>query len=99
MDSDEVAQFYVRDLQASVRVPRHALCAVGRVGLRAGEARRVPFRIDAQAFHVISDDGIPFFEKGKFQLYASSCQPDETSARLMGRPLEKMCASIELEVL
>ncbi len=99
MDSDEVVQFYVRDIQASVRVPRHALCAVGRVNLRAGEARRVPFRIDAQAFQVISDDGIPFFEKGKFLLYASSCQPDETSARLMGRSLERMCASIELEVL
>ncbi len=99
MDSDEVVQFYVRDLQASVRVPRHALCAVGRVSLRAGEAKRVPFTIGAQAFQVIAEDGSPFFEKGKHLLFAGSCQPDETSARLIGRPLERICTSIELEVL
>jgi beta-glucosidase len=99
MDSDEVVQFYIRDLQASVRVPRHALCAVGRVSLRAGEAKRVPFTIGAQAFQVIAEDGSPFFEKGKYLLFAGSCQPDETSARLIGRPLERICTSIELEVL
>ena len=34
---DEVAEFYIRDLEASTRVPRHKLCAFERVSLAPGE--------------------------------------------------------------
>ena len=40
MDGEEVVQCYVRDEEASVRVPVHKLCQTARVCLRAGEIGR-----------------------------------------------------------
>lgn len=45
-DGDEVVQLYVRDRVASVTRPVKQLAGFVRLGLRAGEARRVTFHLD-----------------------------------------------------
>jgi beta-glucosidase len=92
--SDEVVQIYVKDLDASCTVPRHALSAFERIMLAAGESRRLSFTLRAREFSLIDDRGKRVLEPGRFRISAGGSQPDERSVALMGqRPL-----TLELEL-
>ncbi len=81
-DGDEVVQVYLRDDEATVRVPRHKLVAFARIHIPAGETRRVDLVVRASHFAVIDDDGTPRFEAGTFALTAGGSQPDGRSRDL-----------------
>ncbi len=53
--SDEVVELYLRDDEASVRVPVHKLVGCKRVFLQPGESRQVDFTIDAGQFCIIEE--------------------------------------------
>jgi len=84
MDAEEVVAFYLRDEEASVRVPVHKLCQTARVFLRVNEETQVTVTIAADQFTVVGEDGERFFEKGTFTVYAGSSQPDDYSVELSG---------------
>lgn len=84
MDGEEVLQFYLRDIQSETRVPRHSLCGMQRVSLEKGEKKTIHFAIPGEALQVIGDDGVRYYEKGEFILFAGLCQPDAYSQKLMG---------------
>lgn len=84
MESDEMVQCYLRDEQASVRVPIHKLCGVKRIHLKPGETARVTFCVDTEQFGVFSSEGELFYEPGAFTLFAGGCQPDAYSSKLLG---------------
>lgn len=87
--SDEVAQLYVRDLEASSVVPHHELRGVARVHLAPGESRRLSFTLDAAALSLIDDSGARWLEPGAFLVFVGGSQPDPRSAALLGRaPLQ-----------
>jgi beta-glucosidase len=92
---DEVAQLYVRDLEASCRVPHHSLRGFQRLALGRGESRRVTFTLGARDLALIDDSGRRVLEPGRFRLYVGGSQPDRRSVALLGgrAPL-----GIELEV-
>lgn len=85
MAGDEVVQIYVKDEEASVRVPRHKLCGIRRVSLVPGESRRVEFEIDPEQFMIIKEDGTAEYEAGSFCISVGGCQPDAYSEKLIGR--------------
>ena len=72
----EVVQLYLRDVAASVPVPRHHLEGVRRIHLESGEKEVVSFALAAEQFVVYDDDGRPFVEPGEFAISIGGGQPD-----------------------
>lgn len=83
-DGEEVVQLYVRDEEASTRVPRHKLCGMRRVAVKAGQSVTVEIDVEAAAFSLVDEEGRLRWEPGAFTLFAGGCQPDEQSQRLSG---------------
>jgi beta-glucosidase len=72
---DEVVQLYVRDLEASVRVPIHQLEGFQRVSLQPGEEREVSFTLTRKQLSVVLEDGTRVVEPGEFDLFVGGGQP------------------------
>ncbi len=88
-DADEVVQIYIKDLEASVRVPHHSLCGFKRIYLKRGEKQTVSFEIAADTMSIVDAEGKRHIENGEFTLYAGGTQPDKVSKQLAGKaPLE-----------
>jgi beta-glucosidase len=63
---DEVVQFYVSDLSASVPVPVRSLAGVKRVFLRPGEKKAITFKLENTQMSVINAQGKRVVEPGEF---------------------------------
>lgn len=94
-EADEIVQCYLRDENASVRVPKHKLCGMERVHLQSGEEAEVTFTVDGSQFDIITEEGEHTFETGMFTVFAGGCQPEEYSEKLSGT----FCASQEIELV
>jgi beta-glucosidase len=81
---DTVVQAYIRDNEASVRVPVRQLAAFRRITLQPGEEKDVSMIIEARQLAVIREDGRCVLEPGLFTLSVGGVQPDEISRSLAG---------------
>ena len=81
---DEVVQLYLKDVDASCRVPNHSLRGWERVHLAPGESRTVAFKLEARDLALIDDRGRRVLEPGRFRAYVGGSQPDERSRELTG---------------
>ena len=86
---EEVVQVYIKDLQASVRVPHFQLCGFSKVALNPGETKKVSFRISARQMALIDDQGQCVIEPGEFAIYMGTCQPDQRSQELLNKNILK----------
>ena len=73
---DEVVQLYVRDVQASVPVPRLHLEGFARVRLAPRTRTTVTFALKPEQLACYGDDGRPFGEPGEFAISVGGGQPD-----------------------
>jgi len=76
VQAGEVAQVYVRDLEASVPVPRWHLEGVARLDLAPGASGLLSFTLDREALCCYGDDGEPLVEPGEFEICVGGRQPD-----------------------
>ena len=97
MEGDEIVQIYVRDEEASVRVPVHKLCGMKRITLKPGEEQEVSIIVDGALFAVIDENGEAVYEPGYFTLFAGGCQPDDYSRQLGG--VEHGSVRVEMTIL
>jgi len=74
---DEVAQLYVRDVAASVPVPRRHLEGFQRVHLKPGQKKTLTFTVRPEQLVCYGDDGKPFVEPGEFEISVGGGQPDD----------------------
>jgi beta-glucosidase len=72
---NEVVQFYVSDVIASVPVPIRQLQGFKRIYLAAGETTTVTFNLKPQQLAVIDDAGTRVVEPGQFQVAVGGRQP------------------------
>ena len=79
-DGDEVVQLYLKDVEASVPVPRHHLEGFTRIHLAAGKSRDVSFTLKREQFACRADDGTAFVEPGEFRIFVGGGQPDDPAA-------------------
>lgn len=86
-ESDEIVQLYLKDLEASVRVPKWQLAGIKRVFLKPGETSDIHFTIIARQMALIDEEGNCILEPGKFRIYIGGSQPDERSEELTGNPV------------
>lgn len=75
---DEVAQLYLRDVQASVPVPLRQLAGFQRVHLQPGESATISFTIDARQMCIVGDSGAYVVEPGAFEVSVGGGQPGMT---------------------
>ena len=79
-EGDEVVQLYVRDVEASVPVPRLQLAGFRRVSLAPGETQTVTFSLTPAQWSAYNDDGRPFIEAGEFQISVGGGQPGDPAS-------------------
>jgi beta-glucosidase len=94
-DSDEVVQFYLSNLQASTVVPLHHLVGFERLRLKAGERRRLTFRLTPEMMSFFNEDGKLTLEPGEFRLEVGGCSPGQRGQDL-GAP-EPVTAVFEVK--
>lgn len=84
---DEVVQLYVRDLTASVPVPRLHLEGFQRIHLKAGQAKTVKFTLQPEQLAAYGEDGRPFVEPGEFEISLGGGQPGDCASGAVTRTL------------
>jgi beta-glucosidase len=72
---DEVVQVYVKDVEASVRVPVHALQDFRRVHLQPDEKQTVNFTLTPQQLALLTDNMEWKVEPGEFIISVGGGQP------------------------
>jgi len=100
--SDEVIQLYLKDLKASVRIPRHRLVGIKRINIEPGEKKSISFTITARQMGLINSKGKCVLESGQFKVFIGGSQPDSRSQELLGTQIleesfEVIGNKIELE--
>jgi beta-glucosidase len=73
---DEVVQLYIRDVQASLPVPRLQLQGFERVRLTPGEKQSIEFQIDSDQLMYADEKGDWVLEPGEFRVYVGGQQPN-----------------------
>ena len=84
MDVKEAVQVYLRDDNASTRVPKYTLVGFRKVELTAGKEERVSFTVESKHMAVITETGEKVIEPGTFTLFIGGSQPDLRSSELLG---------------
>ena len=87
--SDEVVQLYIKDVEASVRVPRWQLSGIRKIHLRPGEEKEVSFILTPKDMSLINEEGKRMLEPGIFEVYIGGSQPDNRSIKLTGTEVLK----------
>lgn len=86
-ESDEIVQLYIKDLEASTRVPKCQLAGFRRIRLKPGETVKVIFSVTAHQMALIDDNGDCFLEPGAFRVFVGGSLPDTRSEELTGSPV------------
>jgi len=95
MAGDEVAQVYIKDVEASCAVPNWQLSGMKRIKLESGESAEITFEILPEQLAVVNDDGQSVIEPGDFEIYVGGSQPDTRSIKLMGKAPLKALLQVE----
>ena len=83
MEGHEKIQLYVKDLEASVRVPNFSLRRILSVYLHAGEEKTIEFTLNKNDFSIVNENGERIMEKGDFKVFIGSGQPDIRTKELI----------------
>ena len=84
-DSNEVVQVYLKDLEASVRVPNIKLVGFQNVSLKTGEEKELSFEINSNQMCIVNMEGKYIFEPGEFRVFVGGAAPDQASELKTGR--------------
>jgi beta-glucosidase len=81
-DADEVVQFYITDMEASVNVPKQSLIGFKRVGLAAGESTTIEFTVTPDMMKIVDNNGEKILEPGEFKIYIGGSSYSEVNDEL-----------------
>ena len=84
-DGDEVVQLYIHQQVSAIARPVKELRGFQRIHLKAGEQRRVIFRIDRQQLQYLNEQGEPVLEPGIFDIMMGGNSDDTLSQTLTVR--------------
>lgn len=90
-EADETVQLYLKDMEASVKLPRWQLRGIRNVHLKPGEEKEIQFALTPRHMALIDNDGKCILEPGMFEVYIGGSQPDARSQALTGtKPVKCM---------
>lgn len=82
LPGEEVVQFYLTDLAASVPVPQYSLAGFQRIALQPGESCELNFSITPEMLGLVDLDGKSRLEPGDFRLSVGGSSPGLRSLAL-----------------
>lgn len=82
IQSDEVVQLYVTDMEASVDVPNSQLYGVQRVNIAPNASKNVTFTLKPEVFQMVNNEGERVFEPGVFTIHVGGSSPMKRSQEL-----------------
>jgi beta-glucosidase len=82
VEAEEVAQIYLTDVQASVKVPIQKLVGFNRVNLHPNETRTITFSITPEMMMLVDENGDSILEAGKFSVRVGGSSPGQRSIEL-----------------
>jgi beta-glucosidase len=89
IQAEEVAQIYLTDVKASVKVPVHKLIGFKRVSLEPNDSRSIHFTVTPEMMMLVNDEGESVLEPGEFILKVGGSSPSKRSVDLgVQAPLE-----------
>jgi beta-glucosidase len=84
--AEEVAQIYLTDVKATVKVPMHKLIGFKRISLTAKETKTIHFTITPEMMMLVDEDGESVLEAGEFILRVGGSSPSKRSVDLGAQP-------------
>ncbi|MGZ9586617.1 glycoside hydrolase family 3 C-terminal domain-containing protein [Paenibacillus marinisediminis] len=99
MDGEETVQLYIKDVEASVTVPRWQLKKIHKLFLKSGETQLVSFTITPYDLSMINEEGKRILEPGLFEIYIGGNQPDRRSIELTNVPVIRYSLDIVGEAI
>jgi beta-glucosidase len=101
-EAEETVQLYLKDLEATVVVPKWQLQGIQKILLPPGAEKEVRFQVTPRQMSLIDEQGRRILEPGTFSVYLGGSQPDERSQKLTGSKVlrgsfEVVGKKIELE--
>ncbi len=94
VDTDEVVQVYIKDLDSDFATTNPSLCGFKRVHVPAGSQTEVTITLDKRAFTSVNEDGERKVFGKNFKLYVGCQQPGKRSEELTGHE----CVSIDVQL-
>ncbi|MBX4260983.1 glycoside hydrolase family 3 C-terminal domain-containing protein [Clostridium estertheticum] len=96
-ESDETVQLYLKDVEASVVVPKYQLKGIKKVSLKPSEEKEVSFELTPRQMALIDDEGNCILEPGLFEVFVGGSQPDKRSKELTGDCMQKSTFNVKGE--
>jgi beta-glucosidase len=93
---DEVVQFYVSDVAASVPVPLHQLQGFERIHLAPGEKKTVSCTLKPKQMSLINAQEKRVVEPGEFRVTAGGSQPSPSNADVLADSFEVRGETVEI---
>jgi len=82
VESEEVVQLYISDIESAFRVPKYQLKDFKRILLKPGESTILEFEINDDLLYLVNNEGERILEKGSFRAYISPACPINRSTEL-----------------
>jgi beta-glucosidase len=98
-ESEETVQLYLKDMDASVIVPRYELKGIKKINLKPSQEGLVNFELTPRQMALIDNDGNCILEPGLFQVFVGGSQPDDRSIELTGIDVQKCTFEVKGEML
>ena len=98
-EAEETVQLYLKDVEASVIVPKYQLKGVRKINLMPGQEKEVEFELTPRQMALIDNDGNCILEPGVFQVFIGGSQPDTRSIVLTGTKLQKCTFEVSGQIL
>ncbi len=84
VDTDEVVQVYIKDIDSEFATTHPKLCGFKRVHIAAGSETEVTITLDKNAFTSVNEEGERKIFGKNFRIFAGCQQPDARSEELTG---------------
>lgn len=84
METEEVVQVYLRNLDSFFAPRNPVLCGFARIRLAPGEKSTVRIAVEERVFFVVDEDGTERKDGNRFRFYVGCSQPDARSQELTG---------------
>jgi len=98
-ESEETVQLYLKDVEASVIIPKYELKGIKKINLKPGQEIQVYFELTPRQMALIDNEGNCILEPGVFEVFVGGSQPDDRSAELTGTKVKKCTFEVKGERL
>lgn len=95
MDGAETLQVYVK--ACLEEAPNWQLKALKKIDLKAGERKTVELALTEADFALYNEEGVKVLNKGEYEVYVGTSQPDSRSTSLTGKTPEKLSVYMDTE--